>query len=274
MLAAWAVGDGQRRMEIHKPKAAHSWREFLVEIGTIVCGIVIALTGEEVLTTLHRQAQGEALRKVLNNELAWNLSNLKDLADAKPCVDQRMEELEQWKRSLKSNRPVKLIHAVISPNYVIFRTSAWRSSQAGAAEELPLAARIAYAQFYDNVESVARSREEAVKSWSEIADFSATQSVTPQEARQISHDIKLIINIYNREFQNYRIWTENYSPPLGVELGDAPQQDLKRRFVTRLDEICTPLIDQSPPLQRRSGTQEGSQAVGWTSADHNPVSER
>ena len=30
-------------MEIHKPKAAHSVREFLIEIGTIVCGILIAL---------------------------------------------------------------------------------------------------------------------------------------------------------------------------------------------------------------------------------------
>jgi hypothetical protein len=26
-------------MDIHRPKAAHSIREFLVEIGTIICGI-------------------------------------------------------------------------------------------------------------------------------------------------------------------------------------------------------------------------------------------
>lgn len=30
-------------MDIHKPKAAHSWREFLTEIGAIVCGILIAI---------------------------------------------------------------------------------------------------------------------------------------------------------------------------------------------------------------------------------------
>lgn len=30
-------------MDIHKPKAAHSFREFLIEIGTIVIGILIAL---------------------------------------------------------------------------------------------------------------------------------------------------------------------------------------------------------------------------------------
>jgi hypothetical protein len=30
-------------MDIHSPKAAHSIREFLIEIGTIICGILIAL---------------------------------------------------------------------------------------------------------------------------------------------------------------------------------------------------------------------------------------
>ena len=32
-------------MHIHKPKAAHSLREFLSEIGVIVVGIAIALVG-------------------------------------------------------------------------------------------------------------------------------------------------------------------------------------------------------------------------------------
>jgi hypothetical protein len=36
-------------MEIHKPKAAHNVREFLIEIGTIVCGILIALGLEQAV---------------------------------------------------------------------------------------------------------------------------------------------------------------------------------------------------------------------------------
>ena len=113
-------------MEIHKPKAAHNWREFLVEIGTIVCGIVIALTGEEALTTVHRQEEGETLRKVLNRELAWNLANLKDLADAGRSVNERMEELERWRISLLANHPAKRVQSIRPPSFVIFRTSAWR----------------------------------------------------------------------------------------------------------------------------------------------------
>lgn len=44
-------------MEIHKPKAAHSWREFLVEIGTIVCGILIALGLEQVVETVQHASK-------------------------------------------------------------------------------------------------------------------------------------------------------------------------------------------------------------------------
>lgn len=40
-------------MEIHKPKAMHNWREFLTEIGTIVCGILIALGLEQAIEALH-----------------------------------------------------------------------------------------------------------------------------------------------------------------------------------------------------------------------------
>ena len=36
-------------MDIHKPHAAKNWREFAVEIGTIVVGILIALGLEQVI---------------------------------------------------------------------------------------------------------------------------------------------------------------------------------------------------------------------------------
>lgn len=231
-------------MEIHKPKAAHSLREFLIEIGTIVCGIVIALSGEEMLTTLHHRDEGESLRNVLNSELAWNLANLKDLADARACADQRMEELERWRLSLLTRHSLKLVQPILLPKFVIFRTSAWRSSQSGSVEHLPLLSRIAYAQFYDSVEHVEKSRDEMVRSWSEISDLSDADSLTPQESRQIKHDIRFIRYELDRDSRNYRIWLENYSPPLGVKLVDAPQQKLKKQFITPVAEFCRSFIDQ------------------------------
>lgn len=39
----------EHAVDIHKPKPVHSIREFLSEIGVIVVGIAIALTGEQLV---------------------------------------------------------------------------------------------------------------------------------------------------------------------------------------------------------------------------------
>lgn len=68
-------------MEIHKPKAAHSVREFLIEIGTIVCGILIALGLEQAVETLHWQHKVHAAEDAMRAEL---------LVDDGPQIYQRI----------------------------------------------------------------------------------------------------------------------------------------------------------------------------------------
>ncbi|MGH6908573.1 MAG: hypothetical protein ACREE0_20640 [Phenylobacterium sp.] len=62
-------------MHIHRPKAPHDLRELLKEIGVIVIGIAIALSGEQVLTALHwrlKVGRAEAnMRQQLNEDLAY-----------------------------------------------------------------------------------------------------------------------------------------------------------------------------------------------------------
>lgn len=36
-------------MEVHRPKPVHRWRELFKEVGVIVIGVAIALTGEEAV---------------------------------------------------------------------------------------------------------------------------------------------------------------------------------------------------------------------------------
>jgi hypothetical protein len=229
-------------MDIHKPKAVHSLREFLIELGTIVCGILIALAGEEAVVSLHRQEQVDALRHVLNRELAWNMADMKDVADDATCVMQRMDELERWKASFKTGRPLPLARAIARPSYVLFRTSAWRSSASSAIDGLPLEARTVYSQFYDSVDHNERWRDETLKLWSDLSDFSDAESLSPAEARQVGHAIREIRENYRTFTRNYRVWTTLYSPPVGVRLEDAPQQDAKKAFTESRSEICKPFL--------------------------------
>jgi hypothetical protein len=56
-------------VEIHKPKAAHSWREFLTEIGTVVIGVAIALAGEQAVARLEWAHKVRAAQDAMRVEL-------------------------------------------------------------------------------------------------------------------------------------------------------------------------------------------------------------
>jgi hypothetical protein len=80
-------------MEIHLPKAARSWREFAIEIGTIICGILIALSLEQGIEWVHwRQEVAEAEVR-LTSEVEANLRNAYARLVLKPCYDGRLVQL-------------------------------------------------------------------------------------------------------------------------------------------------------------------------------------
>ena len=56
-------------MEIHKAKPFHGWREFLKEVGVIVLGVLIALSAEQIVETLHWRHKMHELRAAMTNEL-------------------------------------------------------------------------------------------------------------------------------------------------------------------------------------------------------------
>ena len=73
-------------MEIHKPKPVHSWRDFLSEVGVVVIGIVIALSGEQILEAIHWKHKVEAAEQDLRTELADSLSYALEQQEMSKCV--------------------------------------------------------------------------------------------------------------------------------------------------------------------------------------------
>lgn len=90
-------------MEIQKPKAAHSWREFLIEIGTIVCGILITLGLEQVIVRVEWSHRVHAAEEAMRQEL---------LVDDGPEVDERVAmhdcltgKLDEIRRAVETDAP-------------------------------------------------------------------------------------------------------------------------------------------------------------------------
>ena len=106
-------------MDVHRPKAARSIREFLIEIGTIICGILIALGLEQALQFFHHRAGEVEARAAIEGEMGRNIGYLRLRARKQDaCTAMRLGELEARLHSYLVGGPWR-------PPGWVGRTTAW-----------------------------------------------------------------------------------------------------------------------------------------------------
>src|SRR6202030_3638421 len=82
------------RVEIHKPKPAHSWGEFAREMGAVVLGILIALALEQVVEAghwAHAVREGETS---LKEEVATQAAFYAQRIGVHDCIDRRLDLIQ------------------------------------------------------------------------------------------------------------------------------------------------------------------------------------
>jgi hypothetical protein len=230
-------------LDVHKPKPWRGWREFLKEYGIIVLGVLTALAGEQIVEAVHHHDQVRDLRRALDQELAWDLGAMKDYVDETACANQRLDELERWRRSFQSGRPLKLNGPIVSPPTFAFRTSVWRSAAGAAVDLMPLDQRIAYARFYDGVENNERLRSRAGDLWDDLAEFEDATTLTPEQQRHVAHDLKSLAGLTGVMVHNYQNWTTTYAPPLHIAIDQATIRSSSHAAVAEgRAGFCQPLL--------------------------------
>jgi hypothetical protein len=93
-------------MDIHRPKAAHSIREFLIEIGTIICGILIALGLEQVVDLVHKRHLAEQARETIRKEAEANLGWMAFRLKSDDCVKSRINAVQDILLHWSPTRPL------------------------------------------------------------------------------------------------------------------------------------------------------------------------
>ena len=81
-------------MDIHKPKPVHGLREFLSEILVVVTGIVIALSGEQLVEAIHWQHKVESVEAAIKLELGDDLAFAHYVELFDPCAEKFMDRLQ------------------------------------------------------------------------------------------------------------------------------------------------------------------------------------
>jgi hypothetical protein len=126
-------------MDIHKPKAWHSFREFLKEYLIIVVGVLTALTAEAGVEWLHWRNVVAEERAALNANLQRNDRAMRYRLWIEPCVQSRLADLDEIFRRHARGEPLRIIGRIGRPSYILGNTRAWDLTVAdGSLAHMPL----------------------------------------------------------------------------------------------------------------------------------------
>ena len=158
-------------MQVHLPKPIHGWREFAGEVGIIVLGVLIALGAQQVVETLHGNAQAREFRHAVDNELAYDLGSYKQRLLLGPCVRARLAEIDHVIESDRAGRPIRMHGLSHWPVSFSLRTSVWTGRTDEVMTRMPLPTRLAYASIYDDLSNYDVHRIDERTAWQELGEF-------------------------------------------------------------------------------------------------------
>jgi len=172
-------------MDIHKPKAARNWREFAIEIGTIICGILIALGLEQAIEWLHRHAEVAEARQAMRSEIAANAHAAKFNLEYSRCLLTMGGQIGAWAKGAplpRTERPVPL-------NWITPGSVNWDVVKAGAAAHMPLRERLAYGRTAHDAELITTIIGYQADAWLALsAPLLAGAKLSPAELQRVGED--------------------------------------------------------------------------------------
>jgi hypothetical protein len=115
-------------VDIHKPHAAKSWKEFFVELGTIVLGILIALSLEQAVEAIHERQLAREAEGAIREEMAENASRLAYRIGNQACIEKRLDEISTLLAGWADNNEIPASIHVGYPGGIVLNDSRWQAN--------------------------------------------------------------------------------------------------------------------------------------------------
>src|SRR5437763_4298725 len=115
-------------MHLHLPKPLHGWREFAGEVGIIVIGVLIALSAEQLVETIHWREKVKSAKKSIDFEVNVQLDYSEEAMRFKPCAGPYVDALEAaiLRRDAATIGKLRDIRPPFEPRP--WRSTAWQSA--------------------------------------------------------------------------------------------------------------------------------------------------
>lgn len=186
-------------MDIHPPeKPIHSVRDFLIQIFTITCGILIAL-GLEDLVTSHREAALLAqTRAALTTEMQGNRQRLVEANASEEAEQKYLDAVVAWAETRFTPHPAKEPGATPTRGFVALRAAAWESALAAQATRLLTPREMqALSLAYNGQLVQGQFRAKAVEQWVALSAWGDAEKLGPDETKQVLRELR-VAQSYNR----------------------------------------------------------------------------
>ena len=193
-------------MDIHKPHVAKTWREFLVELGTIVTGILIALGLEQAVEAGRHRGEATEARETIKAEVIADITRVNQRVLGQRCVDVRLDELKSILDSAAADGRVARPKWIGQPSRYAVESSRWdaashsgRISLLGSDEQASFGfvyVTLGYLYEMENGEQLVWARLRALEGVDRLtADGLLAMRSTLEEARFYNWSIRQITPI-------------------------------------------------------------------------------
>lgn len=221
-------------MHVHLPKPLHGWRALVGEIGIIVVGVLIALSAEQLVQSIHEREDVAQLRAALRGELADDRARWEGIRVRDRCTQQRLDALSHW---LASATPgVRLAGNPYRLFLFNMHSSAWDLAKTSpAAAHIPLKERLTDASLYAAIDNWRQFIDEENINANALSALLATAD-QPENRGQARVRLAQAQLMMNRRALNYAYFFTRFD-----ELGIKPDYS-QLTIGTDPSELCKPLI--------------------------------
>lgn len=217
-------------MEIHRPRAAHSWREFLIEIGTIVVGILIALGLEQSIEAFHERQLAREAGDAIDAEMGADLDLITSRLSRQPCIDRRLDQIAALLKDWKSGKAPPAGLTLGDPGDAPLIDQRWRANlNSGRFSQQSSAEQAKQADFYTRLGILNDVLQREHYAWSQLRvlelgpDLISAEMRTGlvealQSARTDARDFAQIAQFQER-MSKHAVGSQKVVPDV-VDLGD------------------------------------------------------
>jgi hypothetical protein len=224
-------------MEIHKPKAAHSIREFLTEIGTIVCGILIALGLEQGVEAWHWHQVVSEEREALRDELGHLRAAMTARFELDPCYVRRLADVKEIIRRHDQSLPLGIAGPVGRALYPPTPRPLWEMAVADQSlSHMKLSEKRRFTDAYDWIPVYEGITEDERAAWRVLQGLNHAETLTVADWSNVR-------GAYEQASESRAILANSASAWLGFFNPLAEKTPTESvRHAPPVEAFCTPML--------------------------------